>query len=835
MKTSRPKFRLLLILLLMLQSLMLLSQSNQYLHFDMVDDFVQLPNGSQYVSGTSQLSMTGWFYCDAQAYGQGYMGFRAGSGTAEFYLIQLNNGVMECRLVTTAGFFEVVGPANTAIPQVWQHFAWIYDGTAIKLYVNGVLKGSKPASGTFLGPAVTFGIGKSILGGFNFVYGGRIDEVTVWDKALTQAEIQNMMTNEPTGTEANLQLYYKFNQGVPGGNNTSITKLECEIGTGERDADLMNFALTGETSNFNGTLSAGYQAISFPQIPDHLTTDPPFNIEATATSGLQVIFEVLSGPATVTGNTVTLTGAPGEVSIKATQPGNGTYTAAEPVINKFMVLDPLLYVPQIEARHPLAGDVFVPALSKILLSAYSTIGYPALFSVVDVKFKINGETVPAQTFTNGHYIAWWSPPNWGNYTLTIISTNNYGASAESSVNINIVATATDMQVVAAQDVWLSPNNVTQTVAANLPSYLGAFDKVMATLAVSCPPGGCGEWDRVASVDLKGHDGKWYEIIRYITPYGVACSHAIDLTDYMSLLLGKAEFRFNCSTLDNGYYYKLTLNYTKGTPQYLYSSVNEVWNAIYPFGDYANLQPVPVQTYSFPGDAVAAKLKLVSTGHGWGDLNTSNAAEFYEATHHIWVNGVQTFEQHNWYDCSPNPDGCQPQNGTWYYNRAGWCPGTIAQWYDYDMSPYVAGTSVEMKYVFYENYIDQCHPNNPNCVTGVTCSNCADGFNPQLDVACNLVVFAQNPVLTGTDNRKSSASGFSVRPNPASGSVEVYAFGSPAAVSYPIQLLTVTGTLVAEYAWDGKTVRIDVSGQPRGMYMLKISTPDKTEMKKLILQ
>ena len=241
-----------------LVSVMLFAQSNQYLHFDMVDDFTQLPNGSQYVSGTSQLSMTGWFYCDALAYGQGYMGFRAGSGTAEFYLIQLSNGVLECRIVTTAGFFEYVSPANTVIPQVWQHIAWIYDGTAIKLYVNGTLKGSKPASGTFLGPSVNFAIGKSLLGGYNFVYGGRVDEVSVWNKGLSQTEIQDIMANELTGTEPNLQLYYKFNQGVPGGNNTSITKLECEIGSGERDMDLLNFAMNGPTSNFNGTLDPGY-------------------------------------------------------------------------------------------------------------------------------------------------------------------------------------------------------------------------------------------------------------------------------------------------------------------------------------------------------------------------------------------------------------------------------------------------------------------------------------------------------------------------------------------------------------------------------------------------
>ncbi len=836
MKTPIPKISLLWLLILMLQPFVSISQTNQYLHFDRIDDFVQLPNGSQYFSGSNALSITGWFYCDELAYGQGYMGFRAGSGTAEFYLIQLNNGVMECRLVTTDGFHEYVAPANTAIPQVWQHIAWIYDGTAIKLYVNANLVGSSPASGTFQGETVTFAIGKSILGGFNFVYGGRVDEVSAWNVALTQTDLQDIMDNELTGSEPGLELYYKFNQGEPGGNNTSITKLVCEIGNGERDADLMNFAMIGPTSNFNGTLDPGYQAISFPQIPNHLTSDPPFDIEASATSGLEVLFEVISGPATIDGNTVTLTGAAGEVVIEASQPGNSQYDPAEPVINTFMVLDPETFVPDIDLRHPLAGDVYVPDLSQILLSTVTTIDYPELFWVTDVKFEVNGQIIPALSYFNGHYIAWWTPPAYGTYSLKVISDNNFGASAQETATINIISTASDQEITAAEGIWLNPNNVSQVVSAELPSFLGAFNQVTATLSLTCPPvGGCGEWDRVGGVDVKGHDGEWYEIIRYITPYSTPCSHTIDLTDYISLLMGKTEFRFNCSTLDNGYLWGLTLNYSQGTPEYLYSSVFEVWNEIYPFGDYADLQPVEDREVEIPDGALAATLKLVSTGHGWGDLNTGNAAEFYEATHHIWVNGVETFEQHNWYDCNPNPDACQPQNGTWYHNRAGWCPGAIAQWFDYDMTPYIGSDAVDFGYVFYEDYVDLCHPNHPDCITGTTCSDCDDGFNPVLDVACNLVVFTEDPFITGIDNPEMQSSSVFVNPNPTSGKIEVTVAGQAADASHPVVLYTSTGIMADRYNWDGRSASLDLSGHPKGIYILVIHMKDRPEMKKIILQ
>jgi len=77
------------------------------------------------------------------------------------------------------------------------------------------------------------------------------------------------------------------------------------------------------------------------------------------------------------------------------------------------------------------------------------------------------------------------------------------------------------------DVWLNTSTPSIVVDAELPSYMGAFGQIIGTLELSCPDGGCGEWDRVASLDARGHDGKWVEIIRYITPYGVACSHTID--------------------------------------------------------------------------------------------------------------------------------------------------------------------------------------------------------------------------------------------------------------------------------------------------------------------
>jgi gliding motility-associated-like protein len=249
---SRIRTFLLMTVLILCCSSKLLSQSDRYLHFDGVNDFAEVPNATQYFTGATGISMTGWFCSSSLGYGRGYFGFRGpGNGLGQMYVIELNAGVLECRYLSTTGFNEYVAPAGTAQAGVWKHVAWTYNGTNTSLYINGIFVGSVPSTGTFTSTSRSFGIGKSIENGFNFVFAGRIDEVTVWSKGLSQAEIQDIMANELTGTEANLELYYKMNQGIPAGNNTSIAQLISEVGAGTRNANLNNFAMNGSTSNFN--------------------------------------------------------------------------------------------------------------------------------------------------------------------------------------------------------------------------------------------------------------------------------------------------------------------------------------------------------------------------------------------------------------------------------------------------------------------------------------------------------------------------------------------------------------------------------------------------------
>ncbi len=103
--------------------------------------------------------------------------------------------------------------------------------------------------------------------------------------------------------------------------------------------------LTDTISNFTKTIPLKIgtgvtlppQTITFPAIADRVPTSPVFTISASASSSLAVSFSLVSGPATVSGNTVTLTGSVGTVTIRANQAGNASFAAANPETRSFTV------------------------------------------------------------------------------------------------------------------------------------------------------------------------------------------------------------------------------------------------------------------------------------------------------------------------------------------------------------------------------------------------------------------------------------------------------------------------------------------------------------------
>ena len=144
------------------------------------------------------------------------------------------------------------------------------------------------------------------------------------------------------------------------------------------------FAAPPVTNSFN-VAKAG-QTISFTLLSDKSVGDAPVAVAATASSGLLVTFSIVSGPATVSGNVVTLTGA-GMVTVRASQSGNVNFNAAQAVERSFTVTKLAQFITFGALTRQVFGD------APFALAATASSGMPVSFSVLSGPAILSGNIV----------------------------------------------------------------------------------------------------------------------------------------------------------------------------------------------------------------------------------------------------------------------------------------------------------------------------------------------------------------------------------------------------------------------------------------------------------
>ena len=603
--------------------------------------------------------------------------------------------------------------------------------------------------------------------------------------------------------------------------------------------DGLFFHAQGGTGGFDNLLvrqqpDGNAQLIEMEDIPNQLVFNGPITLQATASSGLPVSFELMEGPATINGNVLTLTGATGIVKLKATQSGNASWLPAPDVIKTFEVVDPDQYTPQLTLRRPYNGTkVYLQALHPVMIVVSAYIEHPEVVKFTEVKATIEGEDIILHTDypddpENGYFYGMWTPLGFGIFDMTVSVTQSGGKVTTVSNQFEITNQIDNtVEVITMHgDLICSPTHHSDQGEYIFPTHVGVFNNIMAHFDYNCLNNHCDTYDRAGGVKIRNYRGEWVELFRYITPFGVQCDDEVEVSDYTSLLQGLVEMEcylelWNGSGADPN----LIFTFTKGAPEYLYVDIDEIWFDTYSFGDFANQQPVPAVDYHFSKQAASVKLNITTTGHNWSSgtnntYNTGNAAEFLDATHHVIVNGQNKYDQHLYCDCSPNPAGCQPQSGTWAYPRSGWCPGSIADPWDFDLSEYLSAGHSELFYQFDPTYLDFCHPNHPDCVDGVTCTECAAPDNPILKVSGKVISYSNDEYLfTGIhQNVTKPAFESEVYPNPANGRVTIRTDYDKGTVS--VMMLNMTGQMVMYFTVDGER-SIDVSHLPSGVYTLQM--------------
>ena len=213
---------------------------NNSLNFDGVNDYVNLGN---YTPFTGNYTIEAWVYLTPNTHSNTiFAKHNAGVVGTLILEITADNKIYATREVAPWSLTS----SNYIPDNIWTHIAMTYDGTNLRIYINGVLE----TSGTFgaiisNNEDVLIGARKSTSSPINF-FEGSIGDVRIWNTARTAAQLQQNMHAPLSGSEAGLIGYFDFNQGAVGQNNTGITTLNNKVPSAATGT-LTNFTLTNPT------------------------------------------------------------------------------------------------------------------------------------------------------------------------------------------------------------------------------------------------------------------------------------------------------------------------------------------------------------------------------------------------------------------------------------------------------------------------------------------------------------------------------------------------------------------------------------------------------------
>ena len=199
-------------------------------------------NASVWTSNTTPTTNS---IVDRHGWGSGEQGYtlRAGTTTAGGAQISFNFAGIDT-MGNYTSWQEVLSTGVILSTNTWYHVAGTYDGDTLKCYVNGILAGTTPFKGSIRdSSAYDLKIGRLAFTtvGQTRYWNGKIDEVRLWHRALSPAELQANMNHHinPSG-QTGLVGYWRCNEGV----GTSFTDISG--------------------NNLNGSLTNGTWSTSVP-------------------------------------------------------------------------------------------------------------------------------------------------------------------------------------------------------------------------------------------------------------------------------------------------------------------------------------------------------------------------------------------------------------------------------------------------------------------------------------------------------------------------------------------------------------------------------------------
>lgn len=184
---------------------------NKYgLDFDGSNDYVDCGNSASVQrNGTQNLTLEAWVKPNGGVWVAVVSKF-VHTASAEGYSLEIFSDNKPSLLFGNNWNDWNAATSNTALTAgVWSHIAATYDGSTVKVYVNGALTQSVAWTNGLTDSGTDLLLGSR--SGTTF-FSGQMDEVRVWTIAKTEAEIRESMCRTLVGNEAGLAAYYRLDQ-----------------------------------------------------------------------------------------------------------------------------------------------------------------------------------------------------------------------------------------------------------------------------------------------------------------------------------------------------------------------------------------------------------------------------------------------------------------------------------------------------------------------------------------------------------------------------------------------------------------------------------------------
>ena len=173
---------------------------------------------------------------------------------------------------------DIAGSSAAISDNTWHHVVGTYDGSNVKIYVDGVLKATDARTDDIVSTTADLNIG-IFRDCVNKEFKGKIDEVRIWNDERTEAEIRSNMYKELAGTETGLTAYYKFNE-------TSGTTADNAEGTASLDGTLTN--MTNDDWVTSSAFAGPKNCLDFDGIDDYVEVPDHTSLNITTNLTLEV-------------------------------------------------------------------------------------------------------------------------------------------------------------------------------------------------------------------------------------------------------------------------------------------------------------------------------------------------------------------------------------------------------------------------------------------------------------------------------------------------------------------------------------------------------------------